>query len=85
MSRGSWDGVAEPDPDRGDVDGSAEHEVAFVVAGCDRAEALELVDRALDDVALLVASRVERGWPPALAATAQPVVLAGRQAREWSR
>ena len=40
-------GVAEPDADGGDVDGSAEHVVALVGAGGDRSAALELVDRPL--------------------------------------
>jgi hypothetical protein len=35
---------------------------------------LELVDRTLDDVALLVALRVEPGWSTAAAATAQSVI-----------
>jgi hypothetical protein len=42
------DGVAEPDLDRGDVDGAAEDELAFVRAHRDRAELLELADGALD-------------------------------------
>src|SRR3954463_3683770 len=37
--------VAEPDPDRGEVDGSV---VAFVVAGGHRSVGLELVDGAFD-------------------------------------
>jgi hypothetical protein len=45
---------AEPDPDRGEVDGSAECVVAFVVAGGHRPVGFELVDGAFDDVALLV-------------------------------
>jgi len=36
--------------------------------------ALELVDRPLDHVSLLVLLRVERGWSAAVAATAQPVL-----------
>src|SRR3954454_15660589 len=75
LSRGSSDGVAEPDPDRGEVDGSAECVVAFVVAGGYRSVGFELVDGAFDDVALLVDLAVEPGWPPACAASSQPVVL----------
>jgi hypothetical protein len=73
------DGVAKPDPDRGGVDGSAEHEVAFVVAGGDRAVALELVDRPLDDVALFVGLGVEVGWAATVAASFRAVTdLIGR-------
>src|SRR4051794_25793299 len=75
LSRGSSDGVAEPDPDRGEVDGSAEGVVASVVAGGHRPVGFELVDGAFDDVALLVDLGVEPGWPPACAAPAEPVVL----------
>src|SRR3954467_9852987 len=75
LSRGSSDGVAEPDPDRGEVDGSAECVVAFVVAGGHRPVGLELVDGAFDDVALLVGLGVEPGWPPTRAAPPQPVLL----------
>src|SRR3954449_3010445 len=75
LSRGSSDGVAEPDPDRGEVDGSAECVVAFVVAGGHRPVGFELVDGAFDDVALLVGFGVEHRWPPALAAAAEPVLL----------
>src|SRR3954466_5963338 len=55
-------GVAEPDLDRADVDGAAEDELAFVGAHRDRAEVLELVDRPLHRVPLLVALRVEARW-----------------------
>src|SRR3954467_14472155 len=75
LSRGSSDGVAEPDPDRGEVDGSAERVVAFVISGGHRPVGLELVDGAFDDVALLVGFGVEPGWPPARAAPPQPVLL----------
>src|SRR4051794_39499372 len=75
LSRGSSDGVAEPDPDRGEVDGSAERVVAFVVAGGHRPVGFELVDGAFDDVALLVDLGVEPGWPPTLAAAAEPILL----------
>lgn len=59
LSCGSWFGVAEPDLSRGDVEGSAEHVVAFVITACYRAVALQLVAAALDDVALLVDLGVE--------------------------
>jgi hypothetical protein len=36
---------------------------------------LELVDRAFDNVALLIDLAVEPGWPPAGAASPQPVLL----------
>src|SRR5215203_2218284 len=75
LSRGSSDGVAEPDPDRGEVDGSAECVVAFVVAGGHRPVGLELVDGAFDDVALLVDLGVEAGWPPTRTAPPEPVLL----------
>ena len=70
-----WDGVAEPDPDRGEVDRSAECVVALVVAGGHRPVGLELVDAALHDVALLVDLAVEPGWPPALGAQPASVLL----------
>jgi hypothetical protein len=66
-------GVAEPDPDRGDVDGSAPDEVAFVIPGRHGAVLAELAERPLDDVALLVRGTVERGWSAASAAAPQPV------------
>jgi len=75
VSRGSWDGVAEPDPDRGEVDGSAEGVVTFVVSGGHRPVGFELVDGAFDDVALLVGLGVEPGWSPTRAASPQPVLL----------
>ena len=65
MSRRSWDGVAEPDPDRGDVDGSAPDEVAFVVPGGHGTVLAELAEGPLDDVALLVGGGVEGGRPAA--------------------
>jgi hypothetical protein len=69
------DGVAEPDPDGGDVDGSAPDEVAFVVAGGDGAVLAELADGALDGVALLVQLAVEGGRAAALAAAPEPACL----------
>src|SRR5215207_6777344 len=75
LSRGSWNGVAEPDSDRGEVDGSAEGVVAFVVAGGHRPVGLELVDGAFDDVALLVDLGVEPGWPTTRTAPPEPVLL----------
>src|SRR6187549_4172159 len=53
--------VAEPDPDRGDVDGAVVDELALVGAHRDGAERLEAVVRALGGVALLVGLGVERG------------------------
>ena len=67
--------VAEPDPDRGDVDGAVVDELALVGAHCDGAERLEPVVRALGGVALLVCLGVERGWPPAGAALGQAGLL----------
>src|SRR5271169_5257004 len=63
---------AKPDPDRGDVDGPAPYEVAFVEPGGDCAVLAELAERSLDGVALLVSSGIEGGRPPAGAATPQP-------------
>jgi len=79
VSRGSWDGVSSPDPDRGNIDGSAEHVVTFVVTGGEGAVPLEFVDGAFDDVAQLVALGVELRCSPALVAPAEPVAaLVGR-------
>jgi len=44
MSRKSDDQVSHPDPDRGNIDGGLVHVVAFVVAGGDGAELLELAE-----------------------------------------
>jgi hypothetical protein len=46
--------MAEPDPDRGDIDGSAPDEVAFVVPGGHSAVLAELAEGTLDGVALLI-------------------------------
>ena len=60
MSRGSsWDRVAWPDADRGDVDGALVDALAFVVTGGDGAELLELAEAAFDGVAFLVPASVE--------------------------
>ncbi|GAA1265014.1 hypothetical protein GCM10009609_30270 [Pseudonocardia aurantiaca] len=40
LSCGSWDRLAETDPDGGDVNGAAEHVVAFVVTGRDKVRRL---------------------------------------------
>jgi hypothetical protein len=64
----SWDGIAEPDSDRGDVDGSAPDEVAFVEPGSNGAVLAELAEGPLDRVALLVCGGVERGRAAAGAA-----------------
>lgn len=78
MSCGSWDGIAEPDSDRGDIDGAVEDVLAFVVAGGHGAELFELVDAAFDNVAAFVGLGVECGWPPALTAPPGSVgLLAG--------
>ena len=66
-------GVSQPDPDRGDVDGALVDVFAFVVAGGYGAGAAQLVDRPLDDVALLVGLGVEGRGPPAPAAFGGPV------------
>ena len=73
VSRRSWCWVAEPDSDRGDVDGSAPNEVAFVVPGHDGAVLAELAEGALDGVAVLAGGGVEGGWAAALAAAPDPV------------
>jgi hypothetical protein len=52
---------AEPDPDRGDVDGSAPDEVALVEPGGDGAVVTESAEGALDGVALLVPAGVDGG------------------------
>ena len=67
------DGISEPDPDRGDVDGSAPDEVAFAVSGGDGAVLAELAEGTFDGVALLVGDGVEGGWPAARAAAPPPV------------
>jgi hypothetical protein len=64
---------AEPDPDRGDVDGPAPDEVVFVVPGGDGAVLAELAEGPLDGVALLAGGGVEAGRAAAGAAAAQPV------------
>jgi len=69
----SWDGIAEPDADGGDVHAAAVDEVALVVAGCHGPVLAQLVDGPLDGVALFVQFRVEGWWPPAALATAPPV------------
>src|ERR1022692_3982497 len=65
--------MAEPDPDRRDVDGSAPDEVAFVIPGSNGPVLAELAEGALDGVALLIGGRVEGSRPPALAAAPEPV------------
>jgi hypothetical protein len=51
--------VAEPDPDRGHIDGAAPDEIAFVIPGGDGAVLAELAEGPLDRVALLIGSGVE--------------------------
>jgi hypothetical protein len=53
--------VAEPDSDRGHIDGSAPDEVAFVVSGGDGAVLAELAEGTLHNIALPVGRRVEGG------------------------
>jgi hypothetical protein len=60
------DGVSEPDSDGGDVDGSAEDEFTFVVAGTHGTDLAQLVDGSFHGVALLVDAGVERRWPSAV-------------------
>src|SRR2546421_2655104 len=66
--------MAEPDPDRGHVDGPAPDVVAFVVPGGDCAVLAELAESALDGVALLIGSGVEGGRAAAPAAALEPVL-----------
>jgi hypothetical protein len=59
--------VAEPDPDGGDVDGSAPDEVTFVERGGDSAVLPDLAECALDGVALLAGGgtwHLRRAWAP---------------------
>src|SRR5690349_19089354 len=65
--------MAEPDSDRGHIDGSAPDEVAFVVPGSDGAVLAEVAEGALDGVALPVGGGVEGGRAAAFAAAPQPV------------
>jgi hypothetical protein len=59
--------MAEPDPDRGHVDGSPPDVVAFVVPGRDGAVLAEMAESPLGHVALLIGRSVESGGrPPAL-------------------
>jgi len=82
VSRRSWDGVAEPDADRGDVDGAAPNKVAFVELGGDGPVLAELADGPFDGVALLVDGRVEGRWSAALAAPAGASWRPGQRARQ---
>jgi hypothetical protein len=71
LGRVPWmgcDGVTEPNPDRGHVYRASVDEVAFVVTGAHRAGGAELVDRPLDNVAILVRLAVERRRPATSAA-----------------
>src|SRR5712672_662193 len=71
LGRVSWifvDGVAEPDLDRGDVNGAPVDVVAFVGAHGHCAERLELAGGTLGGVAIFAGDRVEGRWPPAFAA-----------------
>ncbi|GAA3263587.1 hypothetical protein GCM10020216_106500 [Nonomuraea helvata] len=62
----SRDWVTEPDADRGDVENALVNALALVEAGGHGATLAEIVDAALDGVALLVAVSVEGWWPSAL-------------------
>src|ERR1700685_1428008 len=66
--------MAEPDPDRGHLDGSAPDVVALVVPGGDGAVLAEVAEGALDDVALLIGRSVEGGRAAAPAAALEPVL-----------
>ena len=66
--------MAEPDPDRGHVDGSPPDVVALVVPGRDGAVLAEMAEGPLDDVALLIGRGVEGGRAAAPAA-ASPAAL----------
>lgn len=69
----------EPIVDDGDVGGGLVVDGEFVVSGGEAPVVFELVDTAFDGVPVLVDGRVERGWPPALAAPAPAVCgLVGR-------
>src|SRR6188472_4350218 len=77
--------VAEPDPDRGDIDGAVVDELALVGAHGDGAERLEPVVRTLGGVALLVGLGVERGRPPADRALRQAGLLLVALLRDGGR
>jgi hypothetical protein len=64
VPQSSANGVAEQDPDRCDVDDAAPGDVALVIADGYGSVFLELVDGALDDVALLVDPAIEGWWMP---------------------
>jgi hypothetical protein len=66
------DGIAEPDPDCGDVDAAARDEVAFVVPGGDGSVLGQPAAGALDGV---VQSRVEAEWPSSVAVASSAVGL----------
>ena len=73
MSRGSWNGISQPDPDRRQIDGALVDELAFVIAGRDSAELPELAEAALDSVALFVTCPVKSERPTARTAPAAAV------------
>ena len=64
--------IAEPDPDRCHIDGSAVDEVALVIPGGHRPVLAQPAEGAPGGVALLVGRRVESGRAAALAAAAKP-------------
>jgi hypothetical protein len=59
----------EPIVDDGDVGGGLVADGEFVVSGGESPVVFEFVDTAFDRVPVLVDSRVECGWPAALATT----------------
>src|SRR6188472_2080177 len=75
--------VAEPDPDRGDIDGAVVDELALVGAHGDGAERLEPVVRALGGVALLVGLGVERGRAARRQSPSPSGPSAGRSSPGW--
>src|ERR1039458_165076 len=78
--------MAQPDADRGDVDGSLVDALALVVAGGHGPELFQLAEAALDGVALLVPAGVEDGraasGTAAVAAVFLLVFLDGNDGRD---
>jgi hypothetical protein len=52
--------LSEPNSDGGDFDEAHKVDEELVVSGCDASELLELVEEALDEIALLVEFSVKR-------------------------
>jgi hypothetical protein len=74
FKRSSGEG-AEPDVDRGDVQGGLVAQGELVIAGGDRSVLFEQVDAALHGVALPVDLGVERRWAASGRAAGEPVGL----------